>query len=77
MQNEKLKHLPVHGMTISITDVQKLKLKGKPKCPACNPPLTFIYEGSTGYSGVKCKRCGQEFLINTETLEVLRISKAG
>ncbi len=64
-------------MTISQTDVQKMKLKGKPKCPLCRLPLTFIYEGSIGYSGVKCKRCGQEFIINTETLEVLKISRAG
>ena len=37
----------------------KMKLKGKPKCPLCGKPLIFVYEGSTGYSGVKCKRCNQ------------------
>ena len=50
----------------------KMKLKGKPKCPLCKNPLIFVYEGSTGYSGVKCKRCNQQFLVNTETLEVTR-----
>ena len=47
-----------------------MKLKGKPKCPLCGHPLIFVYEGSTGYSAVKCKRCNQESIVNTETLEV-------
>lgn len=50
----------------------KMKLKGKPKCPLCGKALIYVYEGSIGYSGVKCKRCNQEFLVNTETLEVTR-----
>ena len=50
----------------------KMKLKGKPKCPLCGKPLIFVYEGSVGYSGVKCKRCSQQFIVNTDTLEVSR-----
>ncbi len=50
----------------------KMKLKGKPKCPLCGKPLIFVYEGSIGFSGVKCKRCNQQFLVNTDTLEVSR-----
>ena len=50
----------------------KMKLKGKPKCPLCGKPLIFVYEGSVGYSGVKCKRCNQQFIVNTDTLEVSR-----
>ena len=61
---------------IMLSELHQLRLKGKPRCPVCNTPLTYVYEGSTGYSGEKCKRCNQEFLVNTETLEVFRISKA-
>ncbi len=61
--------------TIKQADVRKMKLKGKPKCPACSNPLSFVYEGSTGFSSVKCKRCNRESLINTETLEVTLIDK--
>ncbi len=60
---------------ISQEEVRKMKLKGKPKCPICNTPLTFVYEGSIGFSGEKCSRCKQRFLINTATLEVLMIDK--
>ncbi len=49
-----------------------LKLRGKPKCLCCGNPLIYVYEGSVGYLGVKCKRCNQEFFVNTETLEVTR-----
>jgi transposase-like protein len=62
--------------TITKTEIQKMKLKGKPKCPACKNPLSFVYEGSIGFSSVKCKRCSRESLINTETLEVILIEKA-
>ncbi len=57
--------------------LSNFKLKGKPKCPHCHIPLSFVYEGSTGYSGEKCPRCKNEYLINTETLEVVEILKAG
>ena len=62
--------------TIKKSDVEKLKLKGKPKCPACGNPLSFVYEGSIGYSSVKCRRCNQTSLINTDTLDVILIEKA-
>lgn len=39
-------------------------------------PLTYVYEGSKGFSGEKCQQCKQEFLVNTETLDVFQISKA-
>ena len=60
-----------------VTDdgVKRLKLKGKPKCLACGRPLSFIFEGSTGIVGEKCKKCGQEYLVNTETLEVIKVNK--
>jgi transposase-like protein len=62
--------------TITKAEIKKMKLKGKPKCPACNNPLSYVYEGSTGFSSVKCKRCSRESLINTETLEAILIEKA-
>ena len=57
--------------TITKAEIQKMKLKGKPKCPACNNPLSYVYEGSTGFSSVN-----RESLINTETLEAILIEKA-
>lgn len=63
--------------TITQKQLHEMKLKGKPKCPACGIPLTFIYEGSTGFSSEKCLRCKQEYLVDTGTLEVIKILKAG
>lgn len=57
--------------------VMNLRLKGKPKCPACNLPLTFVFEGTTGFISVKCSRCKKTSMINTETLDVHIISKVG
>lgn len=63
--------------TITRSEIGQMRLKGKPKCPACGNALSFVYEGSTGFSSVKCKRCNRESLINTETLEAILIEKAG
>ena len=62
--------------TITQEELRGMKLKGKPKCPACGIPLTFIYEGSVGLSSEKCPRCKQEYLVNTGTLEVIKILRA-
>ena len=61
--------------TIKRSEISKMKLKGKPKCPTCGLPLTYVYEGSKGFSGEKCQRCKREYLVNTETLEVSKILK--
>ena len=65
-----------HVMKTSVVSQQqvlKLRLKGKPKCPFCRIPLNFIYEGSKGLTGEKCFKCGNSFLVNMETLEVILI----
>lgn len=59
--------------TITKMELAKLKLRGKPKCPHCNIPLTYVYEGAYGFTGEKCMRCHKSFLVNTETLEVVRV----
>lgn len=59
--------------TITKKEVLRMNLRGKPKCPFCNRPLTYVYEGAKGMTGEKCKKCGQEYLVDTETLEVIRI----
>lgn len=58
---------------ITKNDVSQLRLKGKPRCLCCNTPLTFVYQGNIGIIGEKCRKCGQSFLVDTETLEVLKI----
>lgn len=59
--------------TITKRELSKMRLRGKPKCPHCKRPLTFVYEGATGYTGEKCSKCGQEYLVNTETLQVTMV----
>ena len=59
--------------TITKSELSKMRLKGKPRCPHCKRPLTFVYEGAKGYTGEKCSKCGSEYLVNTETLEVTRV----
>lgn len=41
----------------------------------CGIPLSFIYEGSVGFSSEKCPRCKQEYLVDTGSLEVIKILK--
>ena len=62
--------------TITKAEVSGMRLKGKPKCIFCNRPLAFVYEGAKGITGEKCKKCGQEYLVNTDTLEVIRVLNA-
>lgn len=57
-------------------ELESLKLKGKPKCPFCRKPLNYVYEGTKGMTGEKCKLCGNSFLVNTETLKVSLIPKS-
>lgn len=61
------------GNTISRKKLAEMPLRGKPKCLHYKRPLTFVYEGATGYTGEKCSKCGQEYLVNTETLEVTKV----
>lgn len=63
------------GNTITKIELSKLRLRGKPKCPHCNRPLTYVYEGAKGFTGEKCSKCGQEYLVNIETLEVTKIQR--
>ena len=62
---------------ITRSELMNMKLKGKPKCPCCKNPLSYVYEGATGFTSQKCHRCKQEFLVNAETLEVTQIVKEG
>ena len=73
MMNNKVKKVTGFVKVITKDEVQKMRLKGKPLCPNCSIPLTFVYEGSIGFSGEKCQRCKQTFLVNTETLQVMTI----
>ena len=59
--------------TITKKELSRMPLRGKPKCPHCRRPLTYVYEGARGYTGEKCSRCGSEYLVNTETLEVTTV----
>lgn len=61
---------------ITRLEVDKMKLKGKPRCPACGNPLSFVYEGSNGFSSMKCNKCSQVSLVNTGTLKAILIKNA-
>lgn len=65
----------MRGKAISDEVIGKLKLRGKPKCPACGWPGHFVYEGNTGYTQDKCKKCGTRFYINEVTLETREIPR--
>ncbi len=69
----KVKQMPVK--TISEDEVRKLQLKGKPQCPFCRKPLNYLYEGAHGPISEKCGSCGNRFLIDAETLEVVWIQQ--
>ena len=62
---------------ITQAEANRIRLKGKPKCPYCRKPLTYVYEDSKGHTGEKCRYCNNQFVINMETLEVFQISRAG
>lgn len=60
---------------ISEEEVKQLRLRGKPRCPFCKIPLTYVYEGSSGFTNQKCERCRNSFLVDSGTLEVMLIQK--
>lgn len=62
--------------TITRKEVDRMRIKGKPKCPSCGNPFSYIFEGSKGMTEEKCRRCKTTCLVDTETLEVIRIEKA-
>ena len=63
--------------SISPTELNRMKIKGKPRCPYCRKPLTFIYEDvPRGHLNQKCGNCGKPSIVNAETLEVMIIDGA-
>jgi transposase-like protein len=42
------------------SEIQKMTLKGKPACPYCRRPLTFVYSDvEKGHLSQKCGKCGK------------------
>lgn len=66
-----MKKKTIDNRRISKTDLQRMKLKGKPKCPYCQKPLTFIYDDiEKGHLSQKCGNCGKSSVVDTATMEV-------
>lgn len=60
---------------ISDEVIRNLKLRGKPKCPACGWPGHSSYVGNTGYTQDKCRKCGTLFYVDEMTLQTRAIPK--
>ena len=57
--------------TITNAEAQKYGLKGKPECPCCGKPLTFICKDVTGgHLNQKCGNCGKPSIVDMSTMEV-------
>ena len=62
--------------TVSKHVVDRMMLRGKPRCPICGLALVYVYDGAKGYTGLKCSRCRQQCIVNNETLEVRTVTRA-
>ena len=61
---------------ITQEEVKVLGLKGKPKCPACHKPLTYVCgDVSGGHLNQKCGNCGRYALVDMMTMEALPIEQ--
>ena len=57
---------------ISTRKLNRMKVKGKPKCPFCNRTLAFIYEDVPhGHLNQKCWKCGKTSVVDVQTMDVL------
>jgi transposase-like protein len=56
------------------SEVAKMPLKGKPACPYCGRPLTFVYgDVDRGHLGQKCYTCGKTSLVDMACMKAYRI----
>ena len=59
---------------ISTGKLNRMKVKGKPRCPFCNRTLSFIYEDVPhGHLNQKCWKCGKTSVVDLQTMDVLVI----
>ena len=62
--------------TITSKEAEGYGLKGKPKCPCCGKPLTFICgDVEKGHINQKCVNCGKPALIDMRTMEAVAIEQ--
>lgn len=55
------------------SQIQRMKLKGKPACPYCNKPLTFGYEDLSGHANQKCPNCGRNSFVDFNQMVAYKI----
>ena len=64
----------VIGRVYTIGDLSKLKLKGKPKCPYCGKPVSFIYDDLPhGHISQLCPNCGRKVMLDVGTMTAHKI----
>lgn len=59
--------------TVLKSQIQGMKLKGKPACPYCNKPLTFGYEDLRGHANQKCPNCGRNSFVDFNQMVAYKI----
>ena len=60
--------------TISRKEVADPGVRGKPKCPYCRKPLTFVCNDvKGGHLNQKCGKCGKGSIVDMGTMEAIAI----
>lgn len=58
----------------TVGDMRQFKLKGKPKCPYCEKPVSFVYDDIPhGHISQICPTCGHKVLLDVGAMTAHKI----
>ena len=64
----------VYRRTYTFGDLSKMKLRGKPRCPYCERPVSFIYaDMPQGHISQRCPHCGHQVLVDVGSLTAHKV----
>lgn len=60
--------------TYTYGDLSKMKLRGKPRCPYCECPVSFIYADiPQGHISQRCPNCGHRVLVDVGSMTAHKV----
>lgn len=64
----------VYRRTYTVSDLSKMKLKGKPRCPYCERPVSFVYaDMPQGHISQRCPNCGHQVLVDVGSMTAHKV----
>lgn len=61
----------------TLSDLRHMKLRGKPRCPYCEKPVSFIYDDMPqGHFSQFCPNCGRQVFVDVRSLTAHKVASA-